>query len=130
MPATELLPLITIITPTFNASFCIDRCIQSVINQTYINVEHLIMDGQSTDNTMAIVQQYQENYPQRIRLISEHDNGIYDAMNKGVQQAKGRWLLFLGADDFLYNRNILKKISTILLNTKNDIVYGNVWMER
>jgi len=130
MLATETSPMITIITPTFNAASCIERCIQSSINQTYTNVEHLIMDGQSTDETIAIVQQHQEKYPQRIRLISEKDKGIYDAMNKGVKHAKGKWLLFLGADDFLYNNTVLEKVSTILMNMEKDIVYGNAWMEK
>lgn len=126
----EAVPLITVITPTFNAASCIEKCIQSVLNQTYTSVEHLIMDGRSSDETGAIVTKFQEAHPQRVRLISEQDKGIYDAMNKGVKNAKGKWLLFLGADDFLYNNDVLKEVSITLLNTKNDIVYGNAWIEK
>lgn len=91
-------PLITVITVTFNAAAHLQNCIQSVLNLASRNVEHLIIDGGSTDGTLEILQ----NYNQQIAYWqSEPDQGIYHAMNKSLKLAKGEWLLFLGADDQL-----------------------------
>lgn len=102
-------PKISIITPTFNASKTLKNCIESVANQTYSNFEHWIVDGLSTDSTMEIVKEYAEKYP-HIKYISEKDSGIYNAMNKGIKNSQGEWLYFLGADDELYDENVLENI--------------------
>ncbi|WP_250632752.1 glycosyltransferase family 2 protein [Rhodoflexus caldus] len=121
-------PKISIVTPTFNAAATIAACIESVASQTYANKEHWIIDGLSTDNTMDIVQQYAAVYP-HIRYISEKDQGIYDAMNKGIQLSEGEWLYFLGADDTFYSENVLQDIFYCKkINKNTGILYGNVFI--
>ncbi len=92
-------PLISVITAVYNAEKYLNDCIKSVLNQSYRDFEYIIIDGGSTDNTLDIVRQYQH---QISYWISEPDQGIYDAWNKGLMVAKGRWITFVGADDLLY----------------------------
>jgi putative colanic acid biosynthesis glycosyltransferase len=121
------MPLVSIITVVFNNEKDIEQSILSVINQSYENIEYIIIDGGSTDNTVNIVKKYEEHIS---RWISEPDSGIYDAMNKGIDLSSGAWLFFLNSDDSLSNREIIQKIfehdvsSYDLLNGKvmfNDI---------
>lgn len=91
-------PLISIITVVFNGEKYLEETIQSVINQTYDNVEYIIIDGGSSDRTLDIIKKYENKIDY---WISERDNGIYDAMNKGIRVSSGEWVSFLGADDFL-----------------------------
>lgn len=123
------LPLITIITPTFNAAATLAACMESVAKQTYPNKEHWIIDGLSTDGTIQIMQQYAPIYS-HVRFLSEKDDGIYDAMNKGIKLAKGSWLYFLGADDILYNENVLSSIFHDDLLQRNDLIYGNAFLKQ
>lgn len=126
MPQEKI--LVSIITPVYNAEKFIARCIESVQKQQYNSYEHLVIDGNSTDDTVAIVQRYIA-VDTRIRLITEKDKGVYDAMNKGILMAQGKWVYFLGADDFFYTEEILGKVALTLLNSNSKIVYGNVWNE-
>ncbi|HMH31452.1 MAG TPA: glycosyltransferase family 2 protein [Puia sp.] len=126
MPSVK--PLITIITPTYNAGNFIEKCIESVQAQTFGNFEHLILDGISGDDTVKRIQSLQQG-DARIRLEIEKDNGVYDAMNKGISLASGDWLYFLGADDYLYEQDSLKRISEFLIGNENQIIYGNVFFE-
>jgi glycosyltransferase involved in cell wall biosynthesis len=119
-------PKISIITPTYNSESKIEACLQSVINQSYSNIEHLIIDNLSTDKTIDIVLRYKELYPLSIRWVSEKDRGIYDAMNKGIKLAKGDWLYFLGSDDKFYNENVLSTIFNDKQTKHPQIIYGNV----
>ncbi len=118
-------PLISVITPTLNSNSGIEQCLQSVIGQTYKNVEHIIVDGLSSDNTLAIVREFQSKFP-GIRLISQKDNGIYDAMNHGIALANGEWLYFLGSDDSLYDKNVFCRLYRLFSDPEYDIIYGNV----
>jgi glycosyltransferase involved in cell wall biosynthesis len=117
--------MITIVTPTYNAADHIENCLLSVVNQRYQNKEHLIVDGASSDGTLVIVKKLASKYP-HIRLISERDNGIYDAMNKGITHANGDWIYFLGADDTLNNDTVLDEVFSTPDIHKFDLVYGNV----
>ncbi|WP_374166311.1 glycosyltransferase family 2 protein [Arcticibacter sp. MXS-1] len=92
-------PLISVITVTLNAEKHLERCIKSVLEQEYVFIEHIIMDGASTDGTLDILRKYDQ---QLACWKSEPDTGIYNAMNKALKHAKGDWIYFLGADDFLY----------------------------
>lgn len=92
-------PLISVITVTRNAADCIERAIQSVQAQSYPNLEHIILDGASTDNTVEILKKYDDKIAY---WRSEPDKGVYNAMNNAVTFARGDWFLFLGADDELY----------------------------
>ena len=90
------LPLVSVVTAVFNGSDCIANCIESVLQQDYPNIEHIIIDGGSTDGTLEVLRRYAD----RLALwISEPDHGVYDAWNKGLELAQGEWLAFLGADD-------------------------------
>ncbi|MDC7218875.1 MAG: glycosyltransferase [Spirochaetales bacterium] len=121
-------PLITIITATYNCLDTLKKCSESILEQEFKDFEHVIIDGGSNDGTADFIKSLEErDYPLGY-WISEKDNGIYDAFNKGVKKAKGKWIYFLGADDFLYDRETLKKTSQELMNTADNIplVYGMV----
>ena len=117
------LPYISIITPVFNGAATLKTCIESVIAQNYPNIEHWFIDGFSTDDSVSIIKQYTCSYP-HIKYISETDEGIYDAMNKGIHLAKGEWLYFLGSDDELCEGIILGLNDAF--NKNAGIIYGNV----
>ena len=119
------LPKVSIITPTYNSAEVIEVCLQSVAQQNYMNKEHLILDAQSKDDTLNIVREYQHSYP-HIKLISEPDKGIWDAMNKGIALSEGEWVYFMGSDDALHNENVLTKIFGTGEGNNYDIIYGNV----
>jgi glycosyltransferase involved in cell wall biosynthesis len=126
MPGSSFpLPKVTIITPAYNSAKFIKTCLESVAVQTYANKEHLIIDGLSKDNTAKIVEEYQLKYP-HIKLISERDKGIYDAMNKGIDLASGEWLFFMGSDDELAGPDVLSSVFEKPENMDYDILYGNI----
>jgi len=103
--------MISVITPVFNGEEHIENCLKAVIDQNCASVEHIIMDGVSSDNTMAIVKRYAEKYP-HIRWRSQADNGQSDAMNKGIDLAKGDVLSILNVDDF-YEPNTLNRAAEL-----------------
>lgn len=109
---------ISIITVCYNAVNSIEDTIQSVICQTFDNYEFIIIDGDSSDGTVDIIKQYKNHLSY---LVSEPDNGIADAMNKGIRQASGEYLLFLHADDYLFSETSLLKASQ-QLNAEYDII--------
>lgn len=116
---------ITIVTVTFNAEKTLEQTILSVLDQTYENIEYIIVDGKSTDSTIEIIKKYSH----RIKWISEKDSGIYDAMNKGVELATGDYVQFLGADDSLYSHTTIADIVEVLEHDETiDILSGVVWM--
>ena len=119
------LPKITIITPTLNTGQYIETALKSVTDQTYNNIEHIIVDGASTDSTLKIVRGYQKTH-KNVRLISETDSGIYFAMNKGMDLCTGDWIYFMGADDSFYNENVLTELFNLGFFNEEQIVYGNV----
>lgn len=92
-------PLVSIITPVLNGIRYLETCIQSVLTQSYPHIEHIIVDGGSTDGTVEMLSSYQAKYPDRIRFISEPDKGVGEAWNKGLRMAKGEIFGFLGSDD-------------------------------
>jgi glycosyltransferase involved in cell wall biosynthesis len=113
-------PLISIITVVFNGQAYLEQAVQSVLNQSYDNVEYIIIDGGSTDGTIDVIRKYEHLIDY---WISEPDEGIYDAMNKGIMLSTGRFIYFLGADDILFN--VLDKISSNLTDDFK-ICYGSV----
>lgn len=90
----------SIITPCFNSEKTIERTLQSVLDQSYQNFEYIVIDGGSTDNTLEIIQKYRPAFGDRIRVVSERDNGIYDAMNKGIRMATGDLVGIVNSDDY------------------------------
>ncbi|MBE0471779.1 MAG: glycosyltransferase [Methyloprofundus sp.] len=115
-------PLISVITVVFNGEQYLEQTINSVIGQTYDNVEYIIIDGGSTDGTLDIIRRYEGAIDY---WVSEGDEGIYDAMNKGISVAQGRWLFFLGADDYVCSNEIFSLISS---DIKSEVMlfYGNI----
>lgn len=118
-------PYFSIIIPTFNSSKTIKSAIKSIIEQSYVNYEVLVIDAVSTDDTLDIIASFDD---ERIRIYSEPDSGIYDAMNKGIVLSKGEWLYFLGSDDVLYDNKVLEDVVSYVDMTELDVVYGNVKM--
>jgi glycosyltransferase involved in cell wall biosynthesis len=118
------MPLVSIIIPTFNSASTIRATLDSVINQTYENIEVLVLDGLSNDTTCEIVNRFKAKHL-FITLISEKDSGVYDAMNKGIELAKGDYLYFMGSDDVFFDNNTLADVFTEDA-VKYDIIYGNV----
>lgn len=116
---------ITIITPTLNSAATIKACLLSVANQSYSNIEHLIIDGISSDQTLEIINDFQKKHT-HIMLISEKDRGVYDAMNKGIINAKGDWIYFLGSDDKMFDNNVITKVVTFIEQDTYDVIYGDI----
>lgn len=116
----QTIPKISIITVVFNGEPLIDRTIKSVLEQTYTNIEYIIVDGLSNDRTLTIIKQYSSRIA---KIISEKDKGIYDAMNKGLKIATGDYVLFLNAGDELYTNTTLSKVFENYANA--DVYYGN-----
>lgn len=113
-------PLITVASVVFNAGADLRQALQCVLSQTYPNIELIVIDGGSTDMTLQVIRQFDQDIDY---WISEPDSGIYNAMNKALAIAKGDWLIFLGADDFLSAD--LERIAPSLTN-RNSVYYGNV----
>lgn len=113
-------PLISIITVVFNSKSLIEETIKSVLQQTYSNIEYIIIDGASTDGTLQLIEAYRSKLA---FFISEKDTGIYDAMNKGLKSATGDYVMFLNAGDLLYESTTLEKI--VDRNLDADVYYGN-----
>jgi glycosyltransferase involved in cell wall biosynthesis len=116
-------PKISIITVSYNNEATIEDTIRSVKSQTYPMVEHIIVDGASTDNTMAIVNQYKNHLGP---VLSEPDEGIYFAMNKGIKMASGDIIGFINADDILANNNVLEHVANILTDKNMDSCFANL----
>lgn len=119
-------PLITIVTVCFNAVNVIEKTIESVLNQTYNNLEYLIIDGGSDDGTLNIIKEYKSKFNNKISFITESDEGIYDAMNKGANLANGEWIYFLNAGDRLLNPKVLSTIFDNQNISDFDLIYGDV----
>ena len=120
---------ISIILATLNAARTLQRCFNSIKIQTYQNIELIVIDGKSSDNTLDIIKL---NNSVVTKCISEPDNGIYDAWNKGIKFAKGEWVFFIGADDKLHNRSSISKIVKIIqtIKSKVSIVYTKVLLKK
>lgn len=115
---------LSIIIPTYNSSNTIKSALISILQQKFNDFEILIIDACSIDSTLDIVKSFND---ERIIIISERDEGVYDAMNKGMRLAKGKWLYFLGSDDELNSNNVLEKVFNVInYNKEICVLYGNV----
>ena len=113
-------PKITVITPTLNCAATIVKCIQSVASQDYSNIEHIVVDGESTDGTLDFLKQY------NVTIICEKDTGIYDAINKGIAQATGEIIHILNADDWYKHTAVLSRMITFMHDEKLDVGHAKV----
>ena len=114
---------VSIITVVYNGAEFIQDCIESVVNQTYADIEYIIVDGNSTDGTVEIVRSYGTKVA---RFISESDKGLYDAMNKGIRLATGDVIGLLNADDFYRHNRVLENMVATFEKTGSDAVYGDM----
>lgn len=112
---------ISLVTICYNSSKTLRKTLTSVENQVYSNLEHIIIDGKSTDNTLKICNQF----PHISKIISEYDKGVYDAFNKGLKLAKGEVIGFLNSDDIFYDKHSLQTIAASF-DDKTDCVFGNL----
>lgn len=114
---------VTLLIATYNSGKTLKCCLESILSQDLNEWECVIIDGNSKDNTLEIIEEY-ENSDKRFRHISEPDKGIYDALNKGIKIAKGKWIYVLGSDDWLTKEGL----NTLVKNCNSDsgAVYGNI----
>ena len=112
-------PLISIITITFNAQETLKPTMESVCSQSFRDYEHIIVDGASKDDTLKIARSYEG-----VRILSEPDRGLYDAMNKGLHLAKGEYVIFLNSGDTFHSEDTLEKYA-LYAKAGADIIYGD-----
>lgn len=112
---------ISIITIVYNRQHCISNCIESVLSQSYDNVEYIVIDGGSTDGTQKVIEEYKDKIA---HYVSEKDEGIFDALNKGISKATGDIIGILNSDDFFYNSETLGKIAQAFESSGADLVYA------
>jgi glycosyltransferase len=115
----------SIITPSLNSAKFIRDCIESVKNQSYSDIEHIIVDGGSVDSTLEIVKEYEGSY--NLRVINQKNNGIYDALNKGIENASGEIIAILHSDDLYQNNEVIEKVVEIFKTQKVDSCYGDLY---
>lgn len=120
-------PLISVIVAVYNAGSTIQQCLESVARQTYPDKELIVIDGGSTDETVAILE---DSHSKLTYWISEPDRGVYSAWNKGLVRAKGEWICFLGADDFFWDDSVLERMAQTLscLPQNVRVAYGQVML--
>jgi len=116
-------PKISIITVCYNSEAYIESAINSVFNQTYKNIEYIIIDGKSTDSTLKIISKYDNKIA---IVISEDDNGLYDAMNKGIALATGDIIGLINSDDIFHNNLVLENIALEFSASTIDAIYGDI----
>jgi len=114
---------ISIITSVYNNQETIAEAIESVLSQSYPDIEYIIVDGGSTDNTLSIIKSYQDRLG---AFISEPDNGIYDGLNKGINLATGDVIGFLHSDDLYQDNTVIEKVVQAFINNATDSVYGDL----
>lgn len=118
---------ISIITVTYNSGATLRDTIRSILSQTYQDIEHIVVDGASTDDTLTIIQEYEPQFDGRMRWVSEKDNGLYDAMNKGIRMATGDVVGILNSDDFFTSPDVLRQIAEVFQKEpKLNAVYGDI----
>ncbi|WP_339060531.1 glycosyltransferase family 2 protein [Tepidibacillus marianensis] len=120
---------VSIITVSYNSSKTIKDTIESVFSQTYNNIEYILIDGKSKDTTIEIIKSYEKDFEEKgiqFRWISEKDNGIYDAINKGINMATGDVIGILNSDDYFNDNNVVKDIAEVFKGENIDCIYGNL----
>ena len=117
------LPLVSIVTPTFERAHFIERTIRSVAGQSYPHVEHIVVDGASKDGTAALLERCATQY--NLRWVSEPDRGMYDAINKGLRMARGEIVAYLNSDDLYFPWSVERVVDAFRQDIATDLVYGD-----
>lgn len=115
--------LVSVLTPCYNSAKTIEKTLECIERQTYANIEYIIIDGGSTDDTLKIIDSHRERLPGRFTLISEHDDGIYDAMNKGIRIARGQLVGIVNSDDW-YEPDTVEQVVRHHGVEKYQVIYG------
>lgn len=118
---------VSIITVTYNSERTVRDTITSVLSQNFDDIEYIVIDGNSEDSTLDIINEYKDHFKNRLLLISEKDKGIYDAMNKGISMASGDIIGILNSDDFYIDNHIISEIIHVFEETSCDAVCGNLY---
>lgn len=114
---------LSIISVVYNNAQYIEGCINSVVSQTYLNREHIVVDGGSTDGTVGLIEKHRDKIS---KFISEPDDGLYSAMNKGISIATGDVIGFLHSDDYYSDSTVIEKVANALINSNVDSIYGDL----
>ena len=117
---------ISIITTTYNSGGTVEDTFRSVLAQTHKDIEYIVVDGASSDNSLDIIKKYESQFGGRMRWMSEKDSGVYDAMNKGIRMATGDVIGFLNSDDFYYDEHVLEEVNRAMEGQPVDCVYGDL----
>lgn len=117
---------ISVITISYNSASTIEDTLRSVLTQTYLDIEYIVVDGLSKDHTVEIIQKHEDRFNGRLKWISEKDKGLYDAMNKGIQMATGDVVGILNSDDFFYDNHVLQKVADAFKDETLDATIGDI----
>lgn len=117
---------VSIVTATYNSAQTLSDTIQSVLSQTYENIEYIIVDGASSDATVDIIRQYETLFRGRMKWVSEKDGGIYDAMNKGICMATGDVVGILNSDDYFTSNDVVERFVPVFDDVEVDAIYGDI----
>lgn len=115
--------LVSVLTPCYNSVKTIEKTLECIEKQTYQNIEYIIVDGGSTDGTLEVIEQHRSRLPKEFTIISEKDNGIYDAMNKGIGLAKGQLIGIVNSDDW-YEEDTIEQVVKHYQGNLCEVVYG------
>lgn len=121
---------ISVITVTYNSAATLARTIESILSQTYDDIEYVVKDGGSTDATVDIIKRYEPLFHGRMRWVSARDGGIYEAMNEGILMATGDVVGILNSDDYFTSDDVLETVASHMRDTALDAVYGDIHFVR
>ena len=118
---------ISLITVCYNSASTISDTFESVLNQTYSDIDYVVVDGNSSDETVSIIKEYEQKFNGKMRWISEPDNGLYDAMNKGIQMSNGEIIGILNSDDYYHRNDVIEKVAMVFIENKDiQAVFGDL----
>ncbi len=117
---------VSIVTATYNSARTLGDTMKSVLKQTYPDIEYIVVDGSSTDNTKDVIRQYEPQFSGRLKWVSEKDGGIYDAMNKGIRMATGDIVGILNSDDYFTGDDVIERMVVNFDAPNIDAVYGDI----
>lgn len=119
--------ILSVVIATYNSELVIQKCLESLVNQSYKSFEVIIIDNASSDKTLEIARYILNKFQVTFQIISEKDSGVYDAFNKGIDLSLGGWIYFLGSDDYLRNDLVFEKVLSDYYIQNFDLIYGNAY---